>query len=35
MAVDNYSGYDRYQSRAGERTIPVVALRPREADRAA
>jgi deazaflavin-dependent oxidoreductase (nitroreductase family) len=29
MAVDNYSGYDRYQERAGGRTIPVVALRPR------
>jgi deazaflavin-dependent oxidoreductase (nitroreductase family) len=29
MAVDNYSGYERYQTRAGDRTIPVVALRPR------
>jgi deazaflavin-dependent oxidoreductase (nitroreductase family) len=29
MAVDNYSGYTRYQRRAGDRTIPVVALRPR------
>jgi hypothetical protein len=29
MAVDNYSGYERYQVRAGDRTIPVVALRPR------
>src|ERR671930_364341 len=29
MAVDNYNGYDRYQQRAGARTIPVVALRPR------
>jgi hypothetical protein len=29
MAVDNYSGYDRYQTRAGARVIPVVALRPR------
>lgn len=29
MAVDNYSGYARYQQRAGGRTIPVVALRPR------
>jgi deazaflavin-dependent oxidoreductase (nitroreductase family) len=29
MAVDNYSGYQRYQTRAGDRTIPVVALRPR------
>jgi deazaflavin-dependent oxidoreductase (nitroreductase family) len=29
MAVDNYSGYARYQQRAGDRTIPVVALRPR------
>jgi deazaflavin-dependent oxidoreductase (nitroreductase family) len=29
MALDNYSGYERYQTRAGGRTIPVVALRPR------
>jgi|SRR5881392_1132121 len=29
MANDNYSGYARYQQRAGDRTIPVVALRPR------
>ena len=29
MAVDNYSGYERYQVRAGDRTIPVVALHPR------
>ena len=29
MALDNYSGYQRYQTRAGDRTIPVVALRPR------
>jgi deazaflavin-dependent oxidoreductase (nitroreductase family) len=29
MACDNYSGYARYQTRAGARTIPVVALRPR------
>jgi len=29
MAVDNYSGYARYQTRARNRTIPVVALRPR------
>jgi hypothetical protein len=29
MAVDHYSGYARYQERAGGRTIPVVALRPR------
>jgi deazaflavin-dependent oxidoreductase (nitroreductase family) len=29
MANDNYSGYARYQQRAGNRTIPVVALRPR------
>jgi len=28
MALDNYSGYARYQQRAGGRTIPVVALRP-------
>jgi len=31
MAVDHYSGYARYQERAGGRTIPVVALRPRAA----
>jgi deazaflavin-dependent oxidoreductase (nitroreductase family) len=31
MAVDHYSGYARYQERAGARTIPVVALRPRAA----
>jgi F420H(2)-dependent quinone reductase len=29
LAIDNYSGYTRYQRRAGGRTIPVVALRPR------
>jgi deazaflavin-dependent oxidoreductase (nitroreductase family) len=29
MAIDNYSGYTRYQQRAGGRKIPVVALRPR------
>ena len=29
LAVDNYNGYERYQTRAGDRTIPVVALRPR------
>jgi hypothetical protein len=29
MANDNYSGYARYQQRAGGREIPVVALRPR------
>jgi deazaflavin-dependent oxidoreductase (nitroreductase family) len=29
MAVDNYSGYERYRTRAGGRTIPVVALLPR------
>jgi deazaflavin-dependent oxidoreductase (nitroreductase family) len=29
MAIDNYSGYSRYQQRAGARQIPVVALRPR------
>jgi deazaflavin-dependent oxidoreductase (nitroreductase family) len=29
LAIDNYSGYTRYQQRAGNRTIPVVALRPR------
>jgi hypothetical protein len=29
LAIDNYSGYTRYQRRAGARTIPVVALQPR------
>ena len=29
MACDNYNGYAIYQERAGERVIPVVALRPR------
>jgi deazaflavin-dependent oxidoreductase (nitroreductase family) len=29
LAVDNYNGYERYQVRAGDRTIPVVALLPR------
>lgn len=29
MACDNYAGYEIYQGRAGERVIPVVALRPR------
>jgi deazaflavin-dependent oxidoreductase (nitroreductase family) len=29
MACDNYSGFSIYQTRAGARTIPVVALRPR------
>ena len=29
MACDNYSGYATYQRRAGDRVIPVVALRPR------
>src|SRR3954452_700321 len=29
MACDNYSGYARYQQRAGRRVIPVVALTPR------
>jgi deazaflavin-dependent oxidoreductase (nitroreductase family) len=29
IACDNYSGYARYQRRAGNRVIPVVALRPR------
>jgi deazaflavin-dependent oxidoreductase (nitroreductase family) len=29
MACDNYTGYEIYQQRAGERVIPVVALRPR------
>jgi deazaflavin-dependent oxidoreductase (nitroreductase family) len=29
MACDNYSGYETYRRRAGDRVIPVVALRPR------
>jgi len=29
MACDNYTGYETYQRRAGERVIPVVALEPR------
>jgi deazaflavin-dependent oxidoreductase (nitroreductase family) len=29
MACDNYTGFRIYQQRAGERVIPVVALRPR------
>jgi deazaflavin-dependent oxidoreductase (nitroreductase family) len=29
IVCDNYSGYETYQRRAGDRTIPVVALRPR------
>jgi deazaflavin-dependent oxidoreductase (nitroreductase family) len=29
LANDNYSGYARYQRRAGNREIPVVVLRPR------
>jgi deazaflavin-dependent oxidoreductase (nitroreductase family) len=29
MACDNYTGFETYQERAGERVIPVVALRPR------
>jgi deazaflavin-dependent oxidoreductase (nitroreductase family) len=29
MACDNYSGYARYQERAGDRVIPVIALEPR------
>jgi F420H(2)-dependent quinone reductase len=29
MACDNYSGYARYQRRAGDRVIPVIALLPR------
>jgi deazaflavin-dependent oxidoreductase (nitroreductase family) len=29
MACDNYSGYARYQQRAGDRVIPVIALEPR------
>jgi deazaflavin-dependent oxidoreductase (nitroreductase family) len=29
MACDNYTGFETYQQRAGDRTIPVVALRPR------
>lgn len=30
MACDNYSGYETYQRRAGERVIAVVALEPAE-----
>lgn len=29
-AADHYSGYTRYQERAGDRVIPVVVLSPRE-----
>jgi hypothetical protein len=29
MACDNYSGYARYQERAGDRVIPVVVVEPR------
>jgi hypothetical protein len=29
MACDNYSGPVRYQERAGDRVIPVIALEPR------
>jgi F420H(2)-dependent quinone reductase len=29
MACDNYSGYARYQERAGGRVIPVIAVEPR------
>jgi deazaflavin-dependent oxidoreductase (nitroreductase family) len=29
MACDNYRGFATYQRRAGDRVIPVVALRPR------
>jgi deazaflavin-dependent oxidoreductase (nitroreductase family) len=29
MACDNYSGYARYQERAGDRVIPVIAVEPR------
>jgi deazaflavin-dependent oxidoreductase (nitroreductase family) len=29
MACDHYSGFATYQRRAGDRTIPVVALEPR------
>jgi hypothetical protein len=29
MACDNYSGHVRYQERAGDRVIPVIALEPR------
>ena len=29
IACDNYSGYETYQRRAGERVIPVVVLEPR------
>jgi deazaflavin-dependent oxidoreductase (nitroreductase family) len=30
LACDNYTGYETYQERAGERVIPVVALWPRD-----
>lgn len=29
IACDNYSGYARYQERAGDRVIPVIAVEPR------
>ena len=29
LVNDNYSGYDVYQQRAGDRRIPVVVLEPR------
>jgi deazaflavin-dependent oxidoreductase (nitroreductase family) len=29
IACDNYSGYARYQERAGARVIPVIAVEPR------
>ena len=29
IACDNYSGYETYQRRAGDRVIPVVVLEPR------
>jgi deazaflavin-dependent oxidoreductase (nitroreductase family) len=29
-ATDNYNGYDKYQMRAGGRTIPVIVLEPRD-----
>jgi deazaflavin-dependent oxidoreductase (nitroreductase family) len=29
IACDNYSGYARYQERAGKRVIPVIAVEPR------
>jgi deazaflavin-dependent oxidoreductase (nitroreductase family) len=30
LVNDNYNGYDAYQTRAGERRIPIVVLEPKE-----